>query len=122
MFESLEVDPANFLQSLLQWLKDVSIILFHPRGQTTIEAPGSPTLKKAKTVPADGKVMNSVFWEADGILIVDYPRKAHINPWYNVHTIHNFRYGKTLNSNATKNSVKLFYHRHGNAHPVPWMS
>ena len=51
----------------------------YPRGQTTIEtteAPGSPPPKKAKTVPSAGKVMASVFWDAYGILLIDYLQKG----------------------------------------------
>ena len=38
--------------------------------------PGSPPPKKAKTVPSAGKVMASVFWDADGILLTDYLQKG----------------------------------------------
>ena len=38
--------------------------------------PGSPLPKKAKTVPSAGKVMASVFWDADGILLIDYLQKG----------------------------------------------
>ena len=38
--------------------------------------PGSPPPKKAKTVPSAGKVMASVFWDADGILLIDYLQKG----------------------------------------------
>lgn len=33
---------------------------------------GSPTPKKAKTVPSAGKVMASIFWDAKGIILIDY--------------------------------------------------
>jgi histone-lysine N-methyltransferase SETMAR len=39
-------------------------------------APGEPTPKKAKTVPSAGKVMASVFWDAKGILLIDYLEKG----------------------------------------------
>ena len=38
--------------------------------------PGSPPPKKANTVPSAGKVMALVFWEADGILLIDYLQKG----------------------------------------------
>ena len=38
--------------------------------------PVSPPPKKAKTVPSAGKVMASVFWDADGILLIDYLQKG----------------------------------------------
>ena len=37
---------------------------------------GSPTPKKAKVTPSAGKVMASVFWDADGIILVDYLEKG----------------------------------------------
>ena len=44
----------------------------YPRGQTT----GSSPSKKAKTVPSAGKIMASVFWDGDGILLIDYLQKG----------------------------------------------
>ena len=38
--------------------------------------PVSSLPKKAKTVPSAGKVMASVFWDADGILLIDYLQKG----------------------------------------------
>ena len=38
--------------------------------------PGSSPPKKAKTVPSAAKVMASVFWDADGILQIDYLQKG----------------------------------------------
>ena len=35
--------------------------------------PGSPM---PKTIPSAGKVMASVFWDADGVLIIDYLQKG----------------------------------------------
>jgi histone-lysine N-methyltransferase SETMAR len=37
---------------------------------------GSPTPRKAKAVPSAGKVMVTVFWDAEGILMLDYLRKG----------------------------------------------
>lgn len=38
--------------------------------------PGSPTPKKAKSVPSAGKVMASIFWDAKGIILIDYLQKG----------------------------------------------
>ena len=38
--------------------------------------PMSPTPKKAKVTPSAGKVMASVFWDAQGVLMVDYLQKG----------------------------------------------
>ena len=51
----------------------------YPRGQTTTETMEAPRLtppKKGRTVPSAGKVMASVFWDADGILLIDYLQKG----------------------------------------------
>ncbi|UYV74088.1 hypothetical protein LAZ67_11002072 [Cordylochernes scorpioides] len=37
---------------------------------------GSPPPKKAKTVPSAGKVMVSVFWESEGVLLLDFLNKG----------------------------------------------
>ena len=51
----------------------------YPRGQTKLKQwkhPGSPPPKEAKTVPSAGEVTASVFWDADGILLIDYLQKG----------------------------------------------
>ncbi|UYV79087.1 hypothetical protein LAZ67_17001077 [Cordylochernes scorpioides] len=37
---------------------------------------GSPPPKKAKTVPSAGKVMVSVFWDSEGVLLLDFLKKG----------------------------------------------
>jgi histone-lysine N-methyltransferase SETMAR len=37
---------------------------------------GCSAPKKAQSVPSAGKVMASVFWNAEGILFIDYPEKG----------------------------------------------
>lgn len=37
---------------------------------------GGPAPKKAKSIPSAGKVMASVFWDAKGILLIDYLEKG----------------------------------------------
>jgi len=39
--------------------------------------PWSPPPKKFKTVPSSGKVMASVFWDAEGVIMIDYLKKGH---------------------------------------------
>ena len=34
--------------------------------------PGESAPKKAKTVPSAGKVMDTIFWDSQGILLIDY--------------------------------------------------
>ena len=38
--------------------------------------PGESALKKAKTVPSAGKVMATIFWDSDGIILNDYLQKG----------------------------------------------
>ena len=39
--------------------------------------PGSPALKKFKRVSSAGKVMASIFWDIQGVIIVDYLEERH---------------------------------------------
>ena len=67
----------------------------YPRGQTTIETIEAARLtpaKEAKTVPSAGKVMASVFWDEDGILLIDYLQKGQtINGTYYTLLLTQFR-------------------------------
>ena len=40
---------------------------------------GSPPPKEAKTGMSAGKVMASIFWDAEGVLLVDHLDKGHIS-------------------------------------------
>ncbi|UYV70868.1 hypothetical protein LAZ67_8000923 [Cordylochernes scorpioides] len=53
-----EANPEEFQQSM-QWIHS-----------------GSPPPKKAKTVPSAGKVMVSVFWDSEGVLLLDFLNKG----------------------------------------------
>ena len=45
--------------------------------------PGSPRLKKLKTQPSAGKVMATVFWDAKGIIMLDFlPKRSTITGVY----------------------------------------
>ena len=73
-----EEDPANFLNRFVTMDK-TWVHHFTPEAQQQSKQwkhPGSPPPKKAKTVPSAGKVMPSVFWDADGILLIDYLQKG----------------------------------------------
>ena len=70
----LEEDPANFLKRFVT-TDEIWVYHFTPEAKQQSKQwkhPGSPPPKKAKTVPSAGKVMVSVFWDADGILLIDY--------------------------------------------------
>ena len=45
--------------------------------------PGSPRSKKYKTQPSAGKVMATVFWDANGVIMLDFlPRRSTITRVY----------------------------------------
>ena len=74
----LEADPDNFLQRFVT-MDETWVHHFTPESKQQSKQwkhPGSPPPKKAKAVPSAGKVMASVFWDADGILMVDYLQKG----------------------------------------------
>ena len=53
---------------------------------------GSPTPKKFKVLPSAGKVLLSVFWDAQGVIMVDYlQRGATITGLYYADLIHKLR-------------------------------
>ena len=80
-----EKDPANFLNRFVT-TDETWVHHFTPEAKQQSKQwkhPSSPPPKKAKTVPSAGKVMASVFWDADGILQIDYLQKGQtINGMY----------------------------------------
>ena len=73
-----EEDPANFLKRFIT-MDETWVHHCTPEAKQQSKQwkhPGSPLPKKAKTVPSAGKVMASVFWDADGVLLIDYLRKG----------------------------------------------
>ena len=74
----LEEDPANFLKRYVT-MDETWVHHFTPGTKQQSKQwnhPGSTLPKKAKTVPPAGKVVASVFWDADGILLIDYLQKG----------------------------------------------
>ena len=73
-----EEDPANFLKRFVimdeTWVHHFTSEAKQQSKQW--KHPGSPPPKKAKTVPSAGKIMASLFWDADGILLIDYLQKG----------------------------------------------
>jgi hypothetical protein len=66
----------------------------------------SPSPKKLKCVPSAGKVMMTVFWDARGVILVDFLPKGE--------TINASRYQDTLNKLAHANLLNIILH-HDNA-------
>ena len=64
---------------------DKTCVHHYTRDKTTVEAkrtieqwvaPNESAPKKAKTVSSAGKVMATVFWDARGIILIDYLQKS----------------------------------------------
>ena len=54
--------------------------------------PGSPRPKKFKTHPSAGKVMISVFWDAKGVIMLDFlPKRSTITGVYYANLLHQLR-------------------------------
>ncbi|XP_028270394.1 histone-lysine N-methyltransferase SETMAR-like [Parambassis ranga] len=66
-------DPQRFLQQFVT-VDEIWIHHFQPE---TKEHSESPAPKKIKLVRSTGKVMVSVFWDAEGVLLVYYQEKGH---------------------------------------------
>ena len=73
-----EEDPSNLLKRFVT-MDETWVHPFTPEAKQQSKQwnhPGLPPPKKAKTVPSAGKVMATVFWDADGILLIDYLQKG----------------------------------------------
>lgn len=74
----LQHNPVDFLRRFITvdetWIHHYSPETKQQSKQWT--AKGEPVPKKAKTVRSAGKVMASVFWDAKGILFIDYLEKG----------------------------------------------
>ena len=54
--------------------------------------PGSPRPKKFKTQPSAGKVMATVFWDAKGVIVLDFlPKRSTITGVYNANLLDQLR-------------------------------
>ena len=76
--QRFQADPEDFVQRFVTmdetWVHHVTPETKEQSKQW--KHVGSPTPKKAKVTPSAGKVMASVFWDADGIILVDYLEKG----------------------------------------------
>ena len=53
------------------------------KAQSSVVGPGSRMPKKFKTQPSAGKVMATVFWDAKGVIILDFlPKRSTITGVY----------------------------------------
>jgi len=73
-------DPNDFLSQLVT-MDETWLYHYDPdTKQQSMEwqHSGSPSLKKFRVQKSAGKVLASIFWDKDGILLIDYPPKGHI--------------------------------------------
>ena len=69
--------------------------------------PGSPRPKKFKTQPSAGKVMATVFWDAKGVIMLDFlPKRSKITGVYYANLLDQLR--NAIRENAGVNSLKVF--------------
>ena len=69
--------------------------------------PGSPRPKKFKTQPSASKVMATVFWDAKGVIMLDFlPKRSTINGVYYANLLDQLR--TAIRENAKVNSLKVF--------------
>ena len=69
-----ERDPEDFLQRFVT-MDETWVHHYQPESKEQSKQwkrPGSPTPRKAKIVKSAGKVMASIFWDAKGVLLVDF--------------------------------------------------
>ena len=89
-----EADPASFLE---RFITQDECWVHHFEAETKRQSmqwkhPSSPPPKKAKVVSSAGKVMASVFWDAKGIVLIDYLQKGHtINGEYYANLLRQLR-------------------------------
>jgi len=81
-------DPNDFLSRLVT-MKETWLYHYHPETkQQSIEwrhsgSPPPPPQKKIRVQKSPGKVLTSIFWDQDGILLIDYlPKGQTINAEY----------------------------------------
>ncbi|KAM4678284.1 histone-lysine N-methyltransferase SETMAR-like isoform 1-T2 [Discoglossus pictus] len=71
-------DPANFLARFVT-VGETWVHHFQPETKKQSKQwkhTTSPPPKIAKTIPSDGKVRASIFWDSEGVLLVDYLQKG----------------------------------------------
>ena len=67
-----------------------------------------PEAKKFKTEPSAGKVMATVFWDAKGIIMLDFlPKRSTITGVYYANLLDQLRPSPV--KNAEVNSLKVFF-------------
>ena len=114
-----EEDPANFLKRFVT-MDETWVHHFTPETKQQSKQwklPGLPPPKKAMTVPSAGKVMASVFWDADGILLIDYLQKGQrINGTYYASLLTQIREKIKIKRRGKLTKGVLFHHDNAPVH------
>lgn len=84
--EMLQRDPDQFCRRVVTMV-ETWVHHFDPetkRQSMSWKRPSSPPIKKFRVAPTAGKVMASVFWDSEGILLIDYLPKGQTitGPYY----------------------------------------
>lgn len=111
-------DPESFLKRFVT-VDETWVHHFDPEKKTqtkTWKRPSSPTAKKFKVSPSAGKMMATIFWDADGIILIDYLHKGQtINGEYYAALINKLR-EEIKNKRRGKLQAGVIFH-HDNAPP-----
>ena len=76
--QAFEAEPDNFLRRFVT-MDETWVHHFEPESKQQSKQwkhTGSPPPKKAKSVASAGKVMASVFWDCEGVIMVDYLQRG----------------------------------------------
>ena len=81
---------------------------YEPENKAQWVGPGSPRPKKFKTHSSAGKVMATVFWDAKGVIMLDFlPKRSTITGVYYANLLDQLKPQSV--KNAEVNSLKVFY-------------
>ena len=114
-----EEDHANFFKRFVT-MGETWVHHFTPEAKQRSKQwkhPGSPPPKKAKPVPSAKKVMASVFWDADSILLIDYLQKRQtINGTYYASLLTQLRVKIKIKRRGKLAKDVLFHHDNAPVH------
>lgn len=114
-----EQDPEDFLQRFIT-MDETWVHHYQPESKQQSRQwkhPGSPTPKKAKNVKSAGKVMASIFWDAEGVLLVDFLESGRtITGTYYAHLLQQLREKIKEKRRGKLTKIPLFHHDNAPAH------
>lgn len=117
--EIIERDPDTFYRRFVT-MDETWLHHFDPETKKQSMAwkrPSSPPVKKFRVFPTAGKIMASVFWDAEGILFIDYlPKGKTITGAYYTELIPKVRQAIIEKRRGKWSSGVLFHHDNASAH------